>query len=139
MADVLTDAIEDDIADLPGVARVRAALLGHSDTPRVLLRVRTAPGTDLAVLKERIAGDAVDAARGALESPELPAQVLLHVSSPRPRADHLTVSTTLPTALRSSSDARARAASSSANCAPTIGSIRPSASIGSSSVHCCAR
>ena len=79
-ADVLTDAVEDDIAEYPGVSRARVLMTGHSDDPEIVVRVQAYPGEDLVDVHDRIVGQAVPDARVALDAPDVPVQVHLLVA-----------------------------------------------------------
>lgn len=87
-ADALTDAVEDDVAEFPGVAGVRAVLIGAVDDPELLLRVSAKPESDVAEIHRHIVDEALPAARAALDSERVPAQVHLYVSG-RKRAQRV--------------------------------------------------
>ena len=79
-ADVLTDAVEDEVAQLPGVNRVRALLTGSGDAPGMVLRVQAHPAADLVTLNALIVGEALHSLRTALDSDAVPVQVHLDVA-----------------------------------------------------------
>lgn len=79
-ADVLTDAVETDVAGYPGIERARAVLVGAVDAPEIVLRVQVRPLADLGAAYRLIVAEALPSAREALDQPALPAQVHVVIS-----------------------------------------------------------
>lgn len=79
-AHAITDIVEDDIAALPGVRRVSAALSGHADSPQLWLRVSTESNADVARIRSAITGHIVGDARACLDLPRLPIYLRLTVT-----------------------------------------------------------
>jgi hypothetical protein len=79
-ADVLTDAVEDDLVEVPGVNRARVLLIGAADEPEIVVRVTANPLTDLGDVRRRIAEETLPAARTALDVPDAPAQLHVQVT-----------------------------------------------------------
>ena len=77
----VTSALEEEVAEYPGVRGVRASLLGTSARPRLHLSVAFGAGADLAALRRRIGEEAVPRLREALERDSLPAVVKLRLLS----------------------------------------------------------
>lgn len=75
----VSDALEDEIEEYPGVGRARARVMGSDKRPKLLLNVAYGERADLAELRSRIAGDAVPRMCGALERDSLPAIVKLRL------------------------------------------------------------
>lgn len=73
----VTEALEREIEEYPGVRGVRARLLGTSRRPRLRLSVAYADGADLTALRRRIGDEAVARLRTALEVDALPTAVRL--------------------------------------------------------------
>lgn len=82
----LTRAVEDEVADLPGVTRASAHLSGTSSAPRLHLRVRLDGRVDPAEVHRAIAGQVLVHARQALELDRLPARVELDLPRATARA-----------------------------------------------------
>jgi len=85
-ANILTEAIEDDILAHPGVTRVRAVLTGTVAEPVLDLTVHIADGTVLADVRNTIITSAVPAGRCALDTERLP--TLLQLTVGLRRAPH---------------------------------------------------
>jgi hypothetical protein len=77
----VTAALEEEIAEYPGVRSVRAHLLGSSARPRLNLNVAYGGRADLDALRRRIREEAVPRLRVALERDSLPAVVKLRLLS----------------------------------------------------------
>jgi hypothetical protein len=75
----VTQALEDEIAEYPGVRGVRARLLGRSKRPRLRLNVQYAREADVVVLRRRIDAEAVARLRTALERDSLPTVLQLRL------------------------------------------------------------
>jgi hypothetical protein len=83
----VTQALEDEVAEYPGVQNVQARLLGSSRKPRLRLNVGYRRNADLAALRDHIEYEAVARLRAALERESLPAMVKLRpVSGEEKRA-----------------------------------------------------
>ena len=80
---VLTDAVEDDIDALPGVARSRVIVTGATDAPELVVRVAAKQAADLAEMHRRVVTEAVASARIALDDETVPVQVHLVVNGRR--------------------------------------------------------
>ena len=79
-AHAVTDAIEDDLAALPGVRRATAALAGPPDAPELWLAVSTDADADLGRVRAAVVDRVVADARSFLDRPDLVAQVRLTVT-----------------------------------------------------------
>ncbi|MFI0351909.1 alkaline shock response membrane anchor protein AmaP [Actinomadura sp. 9N407] len=73
----VTQALEEEVGEYPGVQGVQARLLGSSRKPRLRLNVAYRRNTDLADLRDHIEHEAVAHLRTALERDSLPAMVKL--------------------------------------------------------------
>ncbi|QXJ21691.1 alkaline shock response membrane anchor protein AmaP [Actinomadura graeca] len=80
-AKAVTDALEAEIGDYPGVRNVRARLLGTSGRPRLRLNVAYGRHADLSDLRHRITDEALRRLCTALEREEVPAVVRLRLVS----------------------------------------------------------
>jgi membrane protein implicated in regulation of membrane protease activity len=82
----LTRAVEDEVADLPGVTRATAHLSGTPSAPRLHLRVRLDGRVDPADVHRAITGQVLVHARAALELDRLPTRVELDLPRGAARA-----------------------------------------------------
>ncbi len=76
-AELLTNAVEDDIRAYPEVHRVRAHLTGVARRPELRLNIDLGTKADLARVRSRIENHALPRFRRALELDELPVQLTL--------------------------------------------------------------
>jgi hypothetical protein len=79
-AEAISDFVTSELADQPGVRRVRAELSGRPDRSELWLRVTVAADTDLARLRGHLTDELLPDLRGALDQPELSAYVRVHVT-----------------------------------------------------------
>ncbi|WP_067452833.1 alkaline shock response membrane anchor protein AmaP [Actinomadura macra] len=80
-AKAVTDALEAEIEEYPGVRSARARLLGTSRNPKLRLNVAYSRRADLSELRQRIADEALRRLCLALEREEVPAVVRLRLVS----------------------------------------------------------
>lgn len=78
-ARAVTTALEDDLAVAGYLRRISATLAGSAVRPRLRLAVSMDPGADPGTALERLRG-ALDRSRRALESPRMPATILLRAT-----------------------------------------------------------
>lgn len=83
-ASALADAIGEQSAELPGVARARARLVGDERAPAVRLTVWLLDGADIGALSRRLESDVLAPARRSLELEHLPVAVRLELDSATP-------------------------------------------------------
>lgn len=81
LADAVTHQIEED----DEVTGVRVRLVGSERAPALDVRAAVADGADLSGVRARVEGDAVGAARQALERPDLTAKVRYRLGDPTAR------------------------------------------------------
>ncbi len=85
-AGALAAAVGQEIENYPGVSRVRAGLTGRPDQPALRHTVTVDPTADLARVRHRITGEAIENARIALDAQHLPTRLQLAVGRQgRPR------------------------------------------------------
>ncbi|WP_018655820.1 alkaline shock response membrane anchor protein AmaP [Actinomadura flavalba] len=89
-AKAVTNALEDEIEEYPGVRGAGARLGGSSARPKLFINVAYARDADLAGLRRRVTGDALAHVRTALDRDSLPAVVRLKLvtGAEEPRTVH---------------------------------------------------
>ncbi|WP_329522115.1 alkaline shock response membrane anchor protein AmaP [Spirillospora sp. NBC_01491] len=78
-AGAITNVVQDEIEEYPGVNGARARLMGTADRPRLRLNVSYSHRADLAALRTRIGEEAVPRLCAALEHDSLPTVVRLRL------------------------------------------------------------
>jgi hypothetical protein len=84
-ASALTDAVNEEVSSYHGVSAARSRLIGDPYTPTLIIAVDLEESADLAGIRRRIETQAIEHARQALDSPELPVQVDLTFTNRRTR------------------------------------------------------
>ena len=89
-ANALAAAVGQEIENYPGVSRVHAGVTGRPDRPALRLTVSVDPAADLARVRSRITGEAIENARVALDAQHLPTLLQLAVGRrERPRRNEI--------------------------------------------------
>jgi hypothetical protein len=79
-ATALTDAVVDDLAEVAGVAGATAELRGRREPATLELAVTVERGTDVPAVLDAVCGPVLSRARGAVDRPDLRAQVRVGAS-----------------------------------------------------------
>ncbi len=79
---VARGALEQEVADYPGVRRARARLTESSDQPHLRLALTLEDDADVAGVWKRVRSEAIDNLRGALDLERVPAVIRMSMTAP---------------------------------------------------------